>query len=82
MFFERVLKFVEAKVQSAVSRVSGAAMALAPLVVAIGFGTAAADSCLKDAYGERVAYLGSAQNLPKIVLQGDWQAENKQLIRI
>ena len=57
MFFEPVLKLLEAKVQSAVSHVSGSAMALAPLVVAIGFGTAAADSWLKDVYGERVAYL-------------------------
>jgi hypothetical protein len=57
MFFEPILKLLEAKVQSAVSHVSGAAMALAPLVVAIGFGTAAADSWLKEAYGERVAYL-------------------------
>jgi hypothetical protein len=42
MFFEPVLKLLEAKVQSAVSHVSGAVMALAPLFVAIGFGTAAA----------------------------------------
>jgi len=57
MFFEPIVKVLEAKVQSAVSHLSGAAMALAPLVVAIGFGTAAADSWLKDAYGERSAYL-------------------------
>ena len=57
MFFEPIVKLLEAKVQSAVSHLSGAAMALAPLVVAIGFGTAAADSWLKDAYGERSAFL-------------------------
>ena len=57
MFLEPILKLLEAKVQSAVSHVSGAAMALAPLVVAIGFGTAAAGCWLKDAYGERAAYL-------------------------
>jgi hypothetical protein len=57
MFSEPIIKLLETKVKSAVSQVSGAAMSLAPLVVAVGFGTAAADSWLKDAYGERVAYL-------------------------
>jgi len=57
MLFEPILKLLEAKVQSAVSHVSGAAMAVVPLIVAIGFGTAAADSWLREAHGERTAYL-------------------------
>ena len=43
MLFESIVKLLEAKAQSAVSHVSGAALALIPLIVAIGFGTAAAE---------------------------------------
>ncbi len=43
MFVEPILKMLKAKVQATVSHVSGTALALAPLVVAIGFGTAAAE---------------------------------------
>lgn len=57
MLFESIVKLLEAKAQSAVSHVSGAALALIPLIVAIGFGTAAADSWLREAYGERSAFL-------------------------
>ncbi len=69
MFVELILKMLEAKVQATVSHVSGTALALVPLAVAIGFGTAAADSWLKDAYGERTAYLilGGAYLLAAIV---------------
>ena len=72
MLFEPILKLLEAKVQSAASHVSGAAMALAPLIVAIGFGTAAADSWLKEAYGERAAYLilGAAYLTIALVVHG------------
>jgi len=57
MFVEPILKLLEARLRVSVSHVSGAALALAPLAVGIGFGTAAADSWLKVAYGERAAYL-------------------------
>ena len=57
MFAEPILKRLETKFQSVVNHASGTALALLPLVVAIGFGTAAADSWLKEAYGEQASYL-------------------------
>jgi hypothetical protein len=57
MLLESIVKLLEAKALSAVTHVSGAALALIPLIVAIGFGTAAADSWLREAYGERIALL-------------------------
>ena len=84
MFFEPVLKLLEAKVQSVVSHVSGAAMALVPLVVAIGFGTAAADSWLKDAYGERAAYLilGAAYLFIALVIYAAARARERRHAKI
>ena len=43
MFVEPILKRLENKIQSTVGHVSGAAIALVPLLVAVGFGTAAAE---------------------------------------
>ncbi|MFY9657292.1 MAG: hypothetical protein WAK01_12025 [Methylocystis sp.] len=57
MLFEPIMKLLEARAQSAVSHVSTTAMALVPLLVAVGFATAAADSWLREAYGERIAFL-------------------------
>jgi hypothetical protein len=84
MFFEPVLKLLEAKVQSAVSHVSGSAMALAPLFVAIGFGTAAADSWLKDVYGERVAYLilGAAYLMIALVIYAAARARERRNAKV
>jgi len=84
MIFEPILKLLEAKVQSAVSHVSGAAMALAPLVVAIGFGTAAANSWLRDAYGERAAYLilGAAYLLVALVIYAVGRARDRRNAKI
>ena len=56
MFVEPILKRLEHKIQSTVGHVSGAAIALAPLLVAVGFGTAAADSyfyCVTNCCGRR-----------------------------
>ena len=80
MFVEPIIKLLETKVQSAVSHVSGVAMALAPLVVAIGFGTAAADSWLKDAYGDRTAYLilGAAYLLIALAIYATARARQRR----
>ncbi|ARN82415.1 hypothetical protein [Methylocystis bryophila] len=80
MFIEPILKMAEAKIRAAVSRMSGAALALAPLVVAIGFGTAAANSWLRDAYGERAAYLvlGAAYLVIAIVIYAAARARERR----
>ena len=49
MFVEPILKRLENKIQFTVGQVSGAAIALVPLLVAVGFGTAAADSISRSA---------------------------------
>jgi hypothetical protein len=81
---EPILKLLEAKIQSAVSHVSGAAMALAPLVVAIGFGTAAAGSWLREAYGERAAYLilGAVYLLVALVVYAVARARERRNAKI
>jgi hypothetical protein len=80
MFVETIIKMLKAKIQATVSYVSGAAFALAPLVVAIGFGTAAADSWLRDAYGERAAYLilGAAYLLLGLVIYAVARARERR----
>ncbi len=57
MFVEPILKRPEHKIQSTVGHVSGAAIALVPLLVAVGFGTAAADSYLQERFSSPVACL-------------------------
>ena len=57
MLVEPILKRLENKIQSTVGQVSGAAIALVPLLVAVGFGTAAADSYLLKRFSSPVAYL-------------------------
>jgi hypothetical protein len=57
MFVEPILKRLEQKIQSIVSHVSGAAIALVPLLVAVGFGTAAADSFLQQRFSAPETYL-------------------------
>ena len=57
MFVEPILKRLEHKIQSTLGHASGAAIALAPLLVAAGFGTAAADSYLLERFSSPVAYL-------------------------
>jgi uncharacterized membrane protein len=57
MFVEPILKRLEYKIQSAVSHVSGAAIALVPLFVGVGFGTAAAASYLEQRFSSPLAYL-------------------------
>lgn len=57
MFVEPILKRLEHKIQSTVSHASGTAIALVPLVVAVGFGTAAADSYLQERFSSPVVYL-------------------------
>jgi hypothetical protein len=57
MFVEPILKRLEHTVQSAVGHFSGAAIALVPLLVAVGFGTAAAGSYLLERFGSPAAYL-------------------------
>jgi hypothetical protein len=48
---------MEHKIQSAVSHVSGTVIAIVPLLVAAGFGTAAADSYLQERFSSRIADL-------------------------
>ncbi len=57
MFVEPILKRLEHKIRSTVSHASGTAIALVPLLVAVGFGTAAADSYLRERFSSPVAYL-------------------------
>ena len=57
MFVEPILKRLENKIQSTVGHVSGAAIALVPLLVAVGFGTAAADSYSKQRFSSPETYL-------------------------
>jgi predicted permease len=57
MFVEPILKRLEHKIQSTVSHASGAAIALVPLLVGVGFGTAAADSYLQERFSPPEAYL-------------------------
>jgi len=57
MFVEPILKRLENKIQSTVGHVSGAAIALVPLLVAVGFGTAAADSYLQQRFSPPETYL-------------------------
>ena len=57
MFVEPILKRLENKIQSTVGHVSGAAIALVPLLVAVGFGTAAADSYLQQRFSSPETYL-------------------------
>ncbi|HEY8137265.1 MAG TPA: hypothetical protein VIF61_05460 [Methylocystis sp.] len=57
MFVEPILKRLEHKIQSTVSHASGTAIALVPLLVAVGFGTAAADFYLQERFSPPEAYL-------------------------
>lgn len=84
MFVEPILKRVEAKLQSAVVHASGTALALIPLVVAIGFGTAAANSWLRQSYGERAALLivGAAYLFVAIVIYAVGRARERRNARI
>jgi hypothetical protein len=57
MFVEPILKRLEHKIESTVSHASGTAIALVPLLVAVGFGTAAADSYLQQRFSPPETYL-------------------------
>ena len=57
MFVEPILKRLEHKIESTVSHASGTAIALVPLLVAVGFGTAAADSYLQQRFSSPETYL-------------------------
>lgn len=57
MFVEPILKRLENAIQSSVMHVSGSVIALVPLLVAVGFGTAAADSYLAEQFGAQIANL-------------------------
>jgi len=83
MLFEPIVKLLEAKAQSAVIHVSGAALALMPLIVAIGFGTAAADSWLTEAYGERNAslILGAAYLVIALVIYAMAKEREQRKVR-
>lgn len=57
MFVEPILKRLENTIQSTVTHVSGSVIALVPFLVAVGFGTAAADSYLAERFGAQIANL-------------------------
>ena len=57
MFVEPILKRLEHKIESTVSHASGTAIVLVPLLVAVGFGTAAADTYLQERFSSPVVYL-------------------------
>jgi hypothetical protein len=57
LFVEPILKRLENMVQSTVAHVSGSVIALFPFLVAVGFGTAAADSYLTEQFGAQIANL-------------------------
>lgn len=57
MFVEPILLRMEHKIHSVVSHVSGSIVALVPLLISAGFGTAAADSYLLERFSSRIADL-------------------------
>jgi hypothetical protein len=63
MFVEPILRRLENAIQSRVIHVSGSVLALVPLLIAVGFGTAAADSYLAERFGVQIA---------NVVLCGVW----------
>lgn len=84
MFFEPVLKQVEARIDARVGRIIGMAVVFLALVVAVGFATAAAQAHLEERYGARIAdlILSAAYFFITLVAYSLLQAHKRRQVEI